>query len=1082
MQSQVNVWALEYALRSWPHHFEEISQTEVFESGRLQEVGAILSRPAFVAKQLLRRRHFQSIEQDKEALKAMPVWQFICDEGLPRLAWLVSEGHVPLDEPLLINNILGYASSVSSYGLDRLIPGRGSSEAPFQGQLWTAELQTSRFNPPGRYNLPARYHPSGRYSPTARFSSPPQFNPPAAPKRSRYYEVASEELDPSFQTLLSSWDDMGIRKALEQMDYKERVTSEVMEHIAKVGSIYNMKWLLDQHGYDVEMTVELLLKMEVYSQKMVKSFLDERSVSLPIIEKDILSMARLGTSSTKLFLGLRAKNIAVDQDIIVSLIKARFDGFPENTHIIDFILERNERILLDRGTVEAPGMRQDILLTLLEVLLKHRHHTIPITSDVLEEFLAAMSDSGFDPRTVRSVFENAGERIHVNVSMIEAAAINFECGDDIIAALMNYMHEDVSITPDSLARAATNEGCGDHIMRHLLKSPNCHARITPEVVEYAAANQTCGREILQLLLEHRSGEFQVTPRVVEYAIRLYTPEYASDYHEYLARKRSYSQRVKTRKHVSPTEMLRVLLDHFEEQVWQMPLLLEKVIKCAIHPLSMIQLLLERHNGRLKITENHLVLSVNQSSSKRMIAMLLDYPGDNIEITPRILRSAARTSKDDEASTLHLLIQRAGTAWKIDPALWQAAFENEWNPVPVIVLLLLQSRFPLQMTPDHVKAISQNQNVGFDILLFILQSGREVHLESAIVDSIFEHSKAAVDMSELISRYSSDKVQPNENTLLAAVKGPGTAESTIDYIFDRMKAQITGTPTFLAAIIISGESKEELVLFILRRIDGPVNLTSQVIETVMSHYSLNTLKLLLKRREGYIELTSKALEIAQKTPTGLEKLRFLLAEANLYIDLRQICIPDLLQAFNFDVLEPVVPLLEGRWGEVPIDAGLVNKLAFKRDDGERVLRLLMSKQTDPTVMSGDVFDAIVRRYSYETVQYALRRFEEHLTISSETLKVATRNGRAGVKVLELLLDRSGHEVSQPLDLIKAAAVNEKYGVDLVRKILERLPNQVSITEDIFAVAVRNPKQGVELKQLLLRYSEGEKLETINMSTE
>jgi hypothetical protein len=91
--------------------------------------------------------------------------------------------------------------------------------------------------------------------------------------------------------------------------------------------------------------------------------------------------------------------------------------------------------------------------------------------------------------------------IPITEEVIKAAAENNECGERLMAGLLNQRGDEISITEGVVKAAARNEHRGERLMTLLLEKRRDEIRMTKEVIKAVAANRRSATKLMTLILE-----------------------------------------------------------------------------------------------------------------------------------------------------------------------------------------------------------------------------------------------------------------------------------------------------------------------------------------------------------------------------------------------------------------------------------------------------------------------------------------------------------------------------------------------------------------------------------------------------
>ncbi|KAK1250203.1 hypothetical protein MKX08_010206 [Trichoderma sp. CBMAI-0020] len=175
------------------------------------------------------------------------------------------------------------------------------------------------------------------------------------------------------------------------------------------------------------------------------------------------------------------------------------------------------------------------------------------------------------------------------------------------------------------------------------------------------------------------------------------------------------------------------------------------------------------------------------------------------------------------------------------------------------------------------------------------------------------------------------------------------------------------------------------------------------------------------------------------------------------------------------------LLDKRDMDIKITEWILERAAANRQCGAAVLTLLLNRRGHEIRITQSVVEMAAKYGSTETLSLLLDKRGNEFEITeavlintmksgspdsldllldhsndikiTEKMVQAAANNQYGPQILQLLLERRGHEVTATEDIFKAAADN-KHGPEAISLLLDKYGNELSITEDIFKAAVAN----------------------------
>jgi hypothetical protein len=112
------------------------------------------------------------------------------------------------------------------------------------------------------------------------------------------------------------------------------------------------------------------------------------------------------------------------------------------------------------------------------------------------------------------------------------------------------------------------------------------------------------------------------------------------------------------------------------------------------------------------------------------------------------------------------------------------------------------------------------------------------------------------------------------------------------------------------------------------------------------------------------------------------------------------------------------LLDQRGDQIPMTEEVVKAAAENEQTGEEVMALLL----DRIPITGVMVSMVAGRFDGKVMALLLDRRGDQITITKEVVKAAAGNSQSGKEVMALLLDRRGDQVAITEEVVKAAMGN------------------------------------------------------------
>ncbi|KAI1275359.1 hypothetical protein F5Y07DRAFT_389845 [Xylaria sp. FL0933] len=325
------------------------------------------------------------------------------------------------------------------------------------------------------------------------------------------------------------------------------------------------------------------------------------------------------------------------------------------------------RAILDAegGNIDANNESHD--LALYEASGKgfsdiRRGRQIEIPEDLIE--IAVRSAQG--TKAVALLLDKAGEKAHVTMALMIAAAKNKMCGREMLDLLLEQRGERIQISEDIVVAAAGNEVCGKEIMallfekrgkqvhvseailvetaKLLFEKQEEQIQVTEAILIAAAWNKWKGDKILELLFEKRREQIQITEAILVAAAG---------------------------NNIQGEKLLELFLEQRGKQVEITEAVMVAAARNEKKGQKLSELFLEQRGEQVEVTEAVMVAAVqNESVGKEIFELFLEQRGEQVEITEAVMVTAAGNENYGE-KLLELFLEQRGEQVEITEAVMAA---------------------------------------------------------------------------------------------------------------------------------------------------------------------------------------------------------------------------------------------------------------------------------------------------------------------------------------------------------------------------------------------------------------------------
>ncbi|UKZ79846.1 hypothetical protein TrVFT333_007609 [Trichoderma virens FT-333] len=264
-----------------------------------------------------------------------------------------------------------------------------------------------------------------------------------------------------------------------------------------------------------------------------------------------------------------------------------------------------------------------------------------------------------------------------------------------------------------------------------------------------------------------------------------------------------------------------------------------------------------------------------------------------------------------------------------------------------------------------------------------------------------------------------------------------------------------------SFLVPHDSKAEAMMtLLLDKRGSEIEITEDTLEVVVTHRKNGAavLALLLKRRGDDIKITPNL--IRRTVLCGsVETMSLLLDERGNEFTITE----EVMRAAVYNSRNMLALLLKRRGHEVNItEAVLIEAMSTCYHE---TLNLLLD-HCNGTKITEEMVQAAAGGYE-AIMQLLLEKRGHEITVTENIIKAAVANCTEAEEITSLLLDRRGHEITVTEDIVKAAAANEGMFLNgMISLLFDRRGHEITVTEDIVKAAVANKENAQKIISLLL----------------
>lgn len=377
------------------------------------------------------------------------------------------------------------------------------------------------------------------------------------------------------------------------------------------------------------------------------------------------------------------------------------------------------------------------------------------------------------------------------------------------------------------------------------------------------------------------------------------------------------------------QVLKALLDYGEPYLSGVT---EEVMKAAAQNINgerVMTLLLNRLGNDIQITEE-VVREAAMNSNEATMTLLMDRLGDDIQITERVVEAAAWNFNGE---SMALLLDRRGDDVQITQKVVEAAAQN-WNGKRAMTILLNRRGNDIQITQEVVEAAALNYN-GEVMAVLLGQRANEIELTEELTAWIA--SRFDVEVMTLLLDRRGDDVQITDKVVKASIMNRYGKE-VLELLLDRRGDDIRNTEEFVKAAASKFYTGGVMALLLDRRGDE-IQITEELTALMAERSSVEAMSMLLYRRGDDLQITEKVLVSAARNYD--ENVVALLLDQQDDIQITEevvkaaagnrngAIVTMLLDRLgdDFQITEEVLKAVEGNWS----DGSVMRRLLGRRGD-------------------------------------------------------------------------------------------------------------------------------------------------------
>ncbi|KAL6695606.1 hypothetical protein J3F84DRAFT_408618 [Trichoderma pleuroticola] len=369
----------------------------------------------------------------------------------------------------------------------------------------------------------------------------------------------------------------------------------------------------------------------------------------------------------------------------------------------------------------------------------------------------------------------------------------------------------------------------------------------------------------------------------------------------------------------------------------------------------------------------------------------------------------------------------------------------------VIDLLLESQSNFEITAKLVKLAADNPESSKDVMEIIL---RKVNADISEEAMVAIAARFGTETMNLVLN-TRDNVKITSAILSAAIKKIEIhgGQELVDFLLERLDQETSITEEVILLVAIEGFKNTMMIL--LNRWGDKMVVTDRILEMMITRFDDETMALLFDRQGDQLIITESLVKIAASHHSR-EVMQILLDKKGNQINVTEEIVECAAKSRHTDLM---TFLFDRRGDEINITGKVVEIAAD--NSNQDLLALLLDRRGEQIKITEEVVEKAAKWSKHNTMALLLDRGGDQINITDEAVKNAAFNLSADS--MRSLLDRRGEQINITEEVVKIAARNPN--PDVLALLLDRRGHEITITEDITKAAVRNPFEPKRIIQLL-----------------
>jgi hypothetical protein len=413
------------------------------------------------------------------------------------------------------------------------------------------------------------------------------------------------------------------------------------------------------------------------------------------------------------------------------------------------------------------------------------------------------------------------------------------------------------------------------------------------------------------------------------------------------------------------------------------------------------------------------------------------------------------NSSDSHSVAELLDQRKNEIW-LPKEVFIAAAGNVEHGAEVMRLLL--GRCELVPEDDEIsQAAAENEGCGAEVLRLFFERRGSSTVGANVFRLAAQNTGCGAKLVEVVCRKQMPTNNDVRSLLREAVKNTEYGTQMVDFLLRQRREHTLEAAT---------GCEEEVLLFVLQRLDGDLELTQGLVDAAVHNKSCGpeTMKILLQQQKERIriDLHDVIKEMNTHTSSVAQVTALVLESGTIDFDVHVHLVEEFARFTTPTCMEL---LLQQRGDEVIVTDKVVNA-ASHRSGGE-IMRKLLEYRAQGFVISPNLIIQVAIGFGAEIMELFLQHRGNDVKITEEIVKTVLQKTRLrGVDSIPVLLRHAGHKFRFTEDLTIAAASNGDCAFRAMETLFEAREYNIDITEGVLKAAAGNNGNGWEATSFLL----------------